>query len=90
MSMKIEIPSYLRSYTDDTEIVEVNEGTIGECISQLIAQFPDIEKMLFNKSGKLHGYVGIYVNGEDAYPEDLAKPVEDGDNILLLYMIGGG
>ena len=90
MSMKIEIPSYLRSYTDDTEIAEVNGGTVGECISQLIAQFSGIEKMLFNKSGKLHGYVGIYVNGEDAYPEDLAKPVEDGDNILLLYMIGGG
>ena len=90
MSIKIEIPSYLQPLTNDIEAVEVNENTVGECINHLVKQFPSMEKMLFAKNGKLHGYVGIYINGEDAYPEELAKPVKDGDELYILYIIGGG
>ena len=90
MSIKIDIPSYLQPYTNDTEVVELNAGTVGECLNHLTEKFPGIEKMLFAKNGKLHGYVGIYVNGEDAYPEELVKPVKDGDELYILYIIGGG
>ena len=90
MSIKIEIPSYLQPYTNDTEMVEVKGSTVGECITQLIEQFPGMKKMLFAKNGKLHSYVGIYVNGEDAYPDELTKPVEDGDALHIIYIIGGG
>jgi len=90
MSIKIDVPSYLQPYTNNTEMVEVNGSTVGECLDHLIKQFAGMEKMLFAKNGKLHSYVGIYVNGEDAYPEELAKPVEDGDKLYILYIIGGG
>jgi molybdopterin converting factor small subunit len=46
--------------------------------------------MVFDKKGKLHNYIGIYVNGEDAFPQQLAKAVRDGDEIHILYIIGGG
>lgn len=90
MSVKIDIPSYLQTYASNMEVVEVNGSTVGQCLDHLIRQFPSMEKMLFSKKGKLHGYVGIYVNGEDTYPEDLVKPVKDGDEIHILYIIGGG
>ena len=90
MSIKITSPSYLQPYTNDTETVEVSGSMVGECINHLVKQFPDMEKMLFSKNGKLHSYVGLYTNGEDAYPEELAKPVNDGDEIYILYIIGGG
>jgi len=90
MSIEIEIPSYLQPYTNNTEIAEVNGNTVGKCLSHLIEQFPAIEKMLFTKNGEPHSYLGIYVNGEDAYPEQLAKAVEDGDKMYLIYIIGGG
>ena len=90
MNIKIDIPSYLQPYINNMEAVGVNGNTVGQCLDHLIRQFPDIRKMLFAKNGKLHGYVGIYVNGEDAYPEDLTKPVKDGDEIYILYIIGGG
>ncbi len=90
MSLKIDIPSYLQPYTNNREMVEVNGSTVGECLDHLIKQFAGMEKMLFTKNGKLHSYVGIYVNGEDAYPEELAKPVEDGDKLYILCIIGGG
>ena len=90
MSIKIEIPSYLQPYTNNMEVVEVNGSTVGGCLNHLVKQFPGIEKMLFAKNGKLFGYVAIYVNGEDAYPEELAKPVKDGDELYILYIVGGG
>ncbi len=90
MSIKVDIASYLQPYTNNVEMVEVNGSNVGECLDHLIKQFPDIEKMLFAKNGKLHSYVGIYVNGEDTYPEELAKPVADGDKLYVLYTIGGG
>ena len=90
MSIKIAIPLYLQPLTNNTEVVELNGSTLGECLNHLVKQFPRMEKMLFDKNGKLFGYVAIYVNGEDAYPEELVKPVKDGDELYILYIIGGG
>ena len=90
MSIKIGIPSYLQSFTQNLETVEVNGSTVGECLGYLIKQFPAMKKKLFSKDGKLLDYVGIYINGEDAYPEELSKPVQDGDELFILYIIGGG
>ncbi len=90
MSIRINIAPYLQPFTCNTEAVEVAANTVGEGISRLVKQFPDIEKMLLDANGKLHSYVGIYVNNEDAYPESLAKPVKDGDELYILYIITGG
>jgi molybdopterin converting factor small subunit len=90
MSIKINIASYLKPLANNMEVVEVNGSTVGECLNHLVKQFPRMEKMLFDKNGELFSYVGIYVNGGDAYPEELAKPVKDGDELYILYIIGGG
>ncbi len=90
MSIKITIPSYLQSFTNDMEVVEVNGSTVGECLKRLVKQFPGIERMLFGKNGKLLSYVGIYINGEDVYPDELVKPIKGGDEFYILYIIGGG
>ncbi|MFC1984866.1 MoaD/ThiS family protein [Chloroflexota bacterium] len=90
MSIKIYIPSYLQPFASNKEVVEVNGSTVGECLEHLLEQSPDIANKLFDKSGKLHSYAAIYINEEDAYPEELAKPVEDRDELHILYMVGGG
>ena len=94
MSIKINIPSNLQYFTNNMELVEVNGSTVGECLNNLTKQFPGIEKMLFTKNGELHNYVlnyvAVYVNGEDAYPNELVKPVKDGDELHIIYMVGGG
>ena len=72
------------------EVVEANGSTVGECLNHLVKQFPNMDKMLLAENGELLGDIGIYVNGEDAYPDELAKSVKDGDEIYLLYIIAGG
>ncbi len=97
-TVKIRIPlSYVQSFADDTdfvqltqEVVEVRGSTVGECLNHLIKQFPGMKQQLFTKTGNLFENIIISVNGESAYPEQLAKPVKDGDELNIVFMIGGG
>ena len=90
MSIKINIPSYMQSLTNNTEVVEINGSTVGECLKHLVKQFPGMKKQLFSKSGNLFENIIISVNGESTYPEQLAKPVKDGDELNIVFIIGGG
>ncbi len=80
----------MQSFTNNMEVVEVNRNTVGECLNHLIKQFPGMKKQLFSKNGELFEYIIIPVNGESAYPEQLAKPVKDGDELNIVLIIGGG
>ncbi len=88
--IKINIPAYMRSFTNNMEVVEVNGSTVGECLNHLVKQFPGIKKQLFSKNGNLFENIIISVNGESAYPEQLAKPVKEGDELNILLIVGGG
>jgi len=88
--IKINIPSYMRSFTNNMEVVEVNGSTVGKCLNHLVKQFPGMKKQLFSKNDNLFENIIISVNGESAYPEQLAKPVKDGDELNIVLIIGGG
>ena len=90
MSVKVNIHKTHRTYTDGLEMVEVEGGTVGDCLDQLVQQYPGMKEGLFDKKGKLLNVVEVYVNNESAYPEELAKSVEDGDEIQLILMLAGG
>jgi len=90
MSVTINIPSYLMPYTDDAEAVETDGSTVGQCIDHLVKQFPRLKKMVFAKDGKLLDYVSIYADGDFVYGDGLTRPVKDGDELHLFYVIGGG
>ena len=90
MSITIKIHPILSQYSDDRDKVKVSGNTVGECLTELVKQFPAIEKELFNKNGGLFHYISLWVNGEDAYPAELAKQVKDGDEVYLLPLFAGG
>ncbi len=90
MSIKVNIRPGLQHFTSDQEIIEVNGSTVGECLNHLVRQFPGIKEGLFERNGKVHDYIDIFVNGESSYPEEMTKPVKDGDELYILRVIGGG
>jgi len=90
VSVKINIHPFLSQHTNDQDVVEVNGSTVGQCFEQLVARFPELRKWLFEKDGKLNRLVEIYVNAESSYPEELAKPVKDGDDLYIIIIISGG
>ena len=90
MSKTIKIHQSLRNLTDGQSTVEVNGATVGECLKELVKRFPSIEPQLFNKKGTLYNYVEIYANSKSTYPEELAFPVKDGDELTIILMLAGG
>ena len=90
MPVKIHIHATHRQHTNGLDAVTVEGNTVGECLNQLVRQFPEMEKALFAKKDKLLNVVEVYVNHASAHPNELAKPVQDGDEIHLLVMLAGG
>ena len=90
MSVKVNIPAYLQPYVDGAESVEVSGGTAAECLTDLVEKYPGMGKMLFAEEGGLLDYVSVYVDGQFAYAEELARPVSDGGEMHILYILGGG
>jgi hypothetical protein len=37
-TIEINIPSYMKSFTNNMRVVEINGSTVGECLSHLIKQ----------------------------------------------------
>ena len=91
MSAKINIfYPHLQQFTHNQEVVNVNGDTVGECLSDLVKQFPGIEQGIFDKPGQLLNYVYFLVNGKATYPTSLAMPVNDGDELTIALLLAGG
>jgi len=90
MPVKVHIHITHRQFTNGLDVVPVEGNTVGECLNHLTKQFPGMEKALFAKKDKLLNVVEVFVNHATAYPNELIKPVKDGDEIHLLIMLAGG
>ena len=91
MAVRVNIHRYfLRDAAGDWVTAEANGKTVGECLKQIVIEFPQLKKEIFDPEGKLQGYVSVFLNGEDSYPEELAKKLNDGDIIDMIPVIGGG
>jgi molybdopterin converting factor small subunit len=92
MSIKVNIPTYMRNITGDVPFVEVTGKTVGECLQDLIKKFPPIGPLLFSKDNQneLFEHLIILVNKESSHPELLARKVKEGDELDIFVIIGGG
>jgi molybdopterin converting factor small subunit len=89
LTIKISLHKTHRQYTDGKEIVEVEGKTVAECLKDLVKKYPPLEHEIF-KNGKLNSLIEIYIDGASAYPNEMTKPVKDGDKIDLVYILSGG
>ncbi len=90
MSIEVNIHKTHRQYTNGLAVVEVEGNSVGDCLGDLTSQFPGMKDAIFDKNGKLLNVVEIFVNMHSAYPEELARPVVDGDEIHITIMLAGG
>ncbi len=88
---KILIPTALRQFTEQKDSVEVSASTVGEALSALTAQYPNIKKNLFTEQGKLRSFVNVYLNDEDIrYLDKDATKLEGSETISIVPSIAGG
>jgi molybdopterin converting factor small subunit len=90
MPVNIHIHLTHRQFTNGQDVVTVEGTTVGECLNHLVRLYPGMEKALFAKKDKLLNVVEVFLNNAAAYPNELTKPVKDGDEINLLVMLAGG
>jgi len=88
---KIHIPTPLRQYAGKQADIAVKAGTVGEALSGLVSQHPDLRRHLYTDDGKLRSFVNVYLNDEDVrYLHKEATAVKDSDTISIVPSIAGG
>lgn len=90
MSSRIQLPLYLRQYAANAPVVEASGDTITACLLDLASRFPPMGRMLFDASGDVLPYLSVFINNEFVSGEELNRPIEDGVNIRILYILSGG
>lgn len=85
------IPTPLRQYVEQKDTVEVSGNSVDAVLEQLVGQYEQLRKHLYDDDGKLRRFVNIYLNDEDIrYLERGATSVEDGDEVSIVPAIAGG
>lgn len=90
MSVNIHIHVTHRQYTNGQETVSAEGSTVGEALNDFIRRFPGVEKEIFDDKGELRHYIEIYLNKKSAYPGELEKKVNHGDDIQIITFLAGG
>jgi molybdopterin converting factor small subunit len=70
--------------------IRVDGDTVGDCLHDLVRQYPEVEGLLFDVRGGLLKHVYVYVNAESMYKADLARPVTEKDELLLAVLATAG
>ncbi len=88
---KVLIPTPLRQYADKKDSVEVAGSSVGEVLSAVTTQHPDLRKQIYTDEGKLRSFVNVYLNDEDIRYLDKEKTaVNAGDTLSIVPSIAGG
>ena len=91
MTIKVLIPTPLRSLTNDQDTVEAEGATVAAVIDDLETRHPGLKERLCDETGEIRRFVNIYVNQEDVrFKEGKDTPLKDGDEFSIVPAIAGG
>jgi molybdopterin synthase sulfur carrier subunit len=91
MSIKVRIPTQLRTLTGGAGEVSVEGSTVGEVLKALDAAHEGFADRLFDDSGELRRFVNVFLADEDVrFLEGLATPVTDGQTLSIVPAVAGG
>jgi adenylyltransferase/sulfurtransferase len=87
----IRIPTPLRPYTNSQAEIGVAGTTVGELLTDLTRQYPNLKQHLYSDSGELRAFVNIFLNDEDIrHIRGAETPVKDQDRLMIVPSIAGG
>ena len=91
MSRKVTIAAVLQEYTNIPDIIEVSGNTVGECLADLIRQYPEAGNWLLDQNSLLPVLVSI--NNQDTVAlnqEGLDRALNTDDELQIFAVIDGG
>ena len=91
MSVRVRIPTPLRSATDGAAELSLDAATVGGLIAELESRFPGIRGRLRDEQGQVRRFVNFYVNGEDVrFRDGLETGLQAGDELSIVPAVAGG
>jgi adenylyltransferase/sulfurtransferase len=91
MAHRVLIPTPLRPYTGQQDVVEADGKTVGDVLTALTARYGDLRRHLYSDDGKLRSFVNVYVNDDDIrYRERERTQLQQGDVISIVPSVAGG
>ena len=91
MPTKVLIPTPLRPYAGNQDVVEVEGVTGGELLANLTGRYADLRKHLYTDEGRLRSFVNVYVNDDDIrYLDREQTALNDGDTVSIVPSVAGG
>lgn len=85
--MKVLIPSALRSYTQSSR-AEAQGATLAELLADLDRQFEGIRFRMVDEQDHIRRHIRIFING--AQVRDLAQPLAENDEVVIVQALSGG
>ncbi len=86
--MRVLIPAPLRSYTADAASVSAKGGTLGELATDLDQRYPGMRFRIIDEQGQIRPHIRFFVNG--AQKRDLAEPLAESDEVMIVCALSGG
>ncbi len=91
MSVRVRIPTPLRSATDGVAELSSDALTVFTLIEELETRYPAIRGRLRDENGALRRFVNLYVNGEDVrFLTGLDTTLKSGDELSIIPAVAGG
>jgi molybdopterin converting factor small subunit len=85
--MRVSIPTPLQSYTRRRE-VEAGGATLAEVLADLDRQFPGIRFRMIDEQDCMRPHIRFFVKGSQV--RDLAEPVGERDEVVIVQALSGG
>jgi sulfur-carrier protein len=86
-SMKVLIPTPLRSYTKQRE-VDAAGATIADVLADLDHRYPGLRFRMIDEQDKMRPHIRFFVNGEQVF--DMGRPLVPTDAIQIVQALSGG
>jgi molybdopterin synthase sulfur carrier subunit len=91
VSVRVRIPTPLRSATDGVAELSLEALTVGGAIEDLETRYPSMRGRLRDDAGEMRRFVNLYVNGEDVrFRDGLQTGLKAGDELSIVPAVAGG
>ena len=91
MSVKVRIPTILRTYTGGASEVTAEGETLAEVLDSLEKEYSGIRARVLDDEGKLRRFVNVYVGEEDVrFASGLETATPEGTQVSIIPAVAGG
>lgn len=87
--ISVYIPTPLRPFTDEQAEIRLEGESVGAVVENFKARFPAAAERFF--SPRTARYFNLYLNDEDVRVlKGMDTPVREGDELAIVFAVGGG